>query len=1177
MPRSLPATVLLVLAWLSAMLAGAGWAQVPQSPRLRVLGVRDGLPASMVNAIERDRAGYIWVATSDGLARYDGNQFRVWRQVPNDPRALPGNMIQAVHVDAQDRVWVASEFGGISMLDGARDGFLHWNRKSHPVLGSDDIFSFASRDDLLWFGTGDAGLYRMRTGGAPAQWMPEAVPGLPSPTVLALAFDRAGTLWVGTMQGLARWDGQRMHLEPLPGVVEPTMIYALLADGPRLWLGSAAGVFRREADGRWIRLPYADMFERPNAALAFARDAGGALWIGSQRRLWRVSADDAVPVPVESAENAKPRRVSAVLMAPDGALWAAVPGVGLGYLRSDWRAVAQLRRSEDGTGLGGEIYMATAPARAGGAWLLAVDGYLERVTAQGVVERIDPAVRERLQRLKPMAMLEDAQGRLWIADARDGLYRIDAAGSVENWTAQSAADPVPEGQPRLLALGPDGAIWLSVLGGGLQQRDAASGRVLRTIPTGAASGLANSDNEAMAFAPDGRLWVSTEFGLGYLQDAGMRYPAELTGTRVFAFAFDGADRLWLHRVTGLEQYRRQGGRWQRSGGVVAGRELPALQAGGLVVDAAHRVWLSSPRGIYRWDPQRRHLRSYGIQNGFSSQEFLDRVLALTREGMLVSTTDDGSVVLVDTRYPERAGAAPALRIDGLDVRRAGEWLALPQTGSPVFGPDDREFRLSGHLLAFDDPAGVRYWSRLDGFDRDWVDQGAQGERVFTGLGPGRYVLRMRARDALGQAAAEQRIAFVVRPPWWRSEWMLLVYACLLIGLVVALFMSYRQRLKRRHELQLAAQQRSLAEQASQAKTRFLANLGHEIRTPMTGVLGMAELLQGTTLDAGQRDQVDAIHRAGRHLLRLVNDALDLSRIEADKLVLNPQPFELRRLVGDVAALLTPMARRKGLAFLVEVEAAVPAWLLGDRTRVEQILLNLLGNAIKFTETGRVQLIVQPLAAGGLLARIRDSGPGMDAEQAARLFRRFEQADGARTQARYGGSGLGLAISQELAKAMGGRIEVESAPGAGSEFRVELPLPTAAPPPVGDAPPTPAAAPGLSVLLAEDEPIIAQVIVGLLQAQGHRVRHAAHGLAALADASLQRFDVALLDLDLPGMDGLALARQLRAGDATLPLVAVTARADVDAEPQARAAGFDAFVRKPVTSEALAAVLAEVCAR
>jgi CheY-like chemotaxis protein len=225
-----------------------------------------------------------------------------------------------------------------------------------------------------------------------------------------------------------------------------------------------------------------------------------------------------------------------------------------------------------------------------------------------------------------------------------------------------------------------------------------------------------------------------------------------------------------------------------------------------------------------------------------------------------------------------------------------------------------------------------------------------------------------------------------------------------------------------------------------------------------------------------------------------------------------------------------------------------------------------------------------LPGGGVRFAVSDSGPGLNEEQQRRLFRRFEQAEGARTAARYGGSGLGLAISQELAAAMDGRIDVESTPGKGTRFIVDLPLPAgrqaAAVP--GHVPATAsadaAATRPLRLLLVEDDATVAAVLVGLLQAQGHAVTHAAHGLAALAaalgDPTGAQFDAALLDLDLPGMDGFALARQLRAQGFSAPLVAVTARADAEAEPQALEAGFVRFLRKPVTGAVLREVLGEV---
>jgi CheY-like chemotaxis protein len=369
-------------------------------------------------------------------------------------------------------------------------------------------------------------------------------------------------------------------------------------------------------------------------------------------------------------------------------------------------------------------------------------------------------------------------------------------------------------------------------------------------------------------------------------------------------------------------------------------------------------------------------------------------------------------------------------------------------------------------------------------------------------------------------------------------------------------------------LERVARDRALARAASDAKSEFLATFGHEVRTPMTGVLGMAELLLGTPLALQQRSYAESIRGAGRHLLRLVDDALDLARIEAGKLELVDAEYDLHALVREVGALFAPLAQAKGIAFECCLAQALPRMVRGDAHRVRQILLNLCGNAVKFTPHGRVTLRAHAIHARMRL-EVQDTGPGMDAQAMARLFQRFEQAEGALTTARYGGSGLGLAICRELASAMGGTIGVDSRPGEGATFRVDLPLVRAeAPPRSVHAPAGDRESPrGYTILLVEDDVVVAQVVQGQLQARGYAVTHAAHALDALAAMQATAFDLALLDLDLPGVDGMELARLLRGLGHRLPLLALTARTDPQAEPMSLAAGMDGFLRKPVAGDRL----------
>jgi signal transduction histidine kinase len=597
-----------------------------------------------------------------------------------------------------------------------------------------------------------------------------------------------------------------------------------------------------------------------------------------------------------------------------------------------------------------------------------------------------------------------------------------------------------------------------------------------------------------------------------------------------------------------------------------------VAAGGLSVDAAGIVWISSVRGLTRVDPERRTVRVYGVRDGLPSQEFDIAPVASRRDGKILLGSPEG-LVLFDPSTVRPNTQAPHLVIEGVDVRRSDRRITFFPSQPFEIRHDDRDLHIVARLLSFNDARNHAYRFRLAGYDNGWVDVGAVGERVFSQLKPGTYQLQVAARTADNVWSRAQTIAFTVAAPWWQTWPAIAGFLGLAVLLGWWMADAYRRRLKRSHDWKFAQQERELAKQASLAKTQFLATLGHEVRTPMTGVLGMSELLLDTPLDQRQRGYVESIRRAGRHLLRLVNDALDLARIESGRLELSDAPFSLYGVVEEATSLMAPLAQQRGLAFHTDIGVDAPAGLRGDVNRVCQILLNLLANAIKFTDKGSVSLRVSGLSPQGVRLEVADTGPGINEEQLARLFRRFEQAEGARTTARYGGSGLGLAICQELAEAMGGSIQVESTPGEGARFIVDLPLAEATAPLAhdgGDALLASRGAP-LSLLLVEDDPIVAEVISGLLRAQGHRVTHAAHGLSALTEAATASFDAALLDLDLPGMDGLALAEHLRAQGFSRPLLAITARADADAEPQATAAGFHGFLRKPVTGAMLAGLL------
>jgi len=368
----------------------------------------------------------------------------------------------------------------------------------------------------------------------------------------------------------------------------------------------------------------------------------------------------------------------------------------------------------------------------------------------------------------------------------------------------------------------------------------------------------------------------------------------------------------------------------------------------------------------------------------------------------------------------------------------------------------------------------------------------------------------------------------------------------------------------RKHAELALQEaKARAEQASLAKGRFLANMSHEIRTPLNAVLGLTHLLEQTRLDREQEGFVAKVRLAGAALLEVVNDVLDLSKIEAGELLIEHAPFRPARLLEELEDLMSVQAQAKGLRLAVEAVPALPEWVLGDAARLRQVLTNLLGNAIKFTERGSVRLRVLPAGGTRLRFEVHDTGIGIAPEAQARLFKPFAQADASTTR-RFGGTGLGLSIVKRLGEMMGGAVGLDSTPGQGSLFWVELPLP-----PAETGASEPAALPtqpldGLRVLVVDDSDLNREVACRILQGAGAEVVLAGNGQQALRLLRAgARVDVALMDVHMPEMDGCAATRAIRDDPALagLPVVALTAGALASERDQALAAGMDAFIGKP----------------
>ena len=621
--------------------------------------------------------------------------------------------------------------------------------------------------------------------------------------------------------------------------------------------------------------------------------------------------------------------------------------------------------------------------------------------------------------------------------------------------------------------------------------------------------------------------------------------------------------------------------------------LPTSELVGLLEDQGGTLWLSSTKGLTRFDPTTGETQRFNRSDGLQGNQFGLFAAYENARGRLFFAGPGGLTAF----YPEQISTndyKPPLALTELNLFNKP---VAPGEGSPLRAPiwatdaltlagDQKVFSFEFAALSYAAPEQNRYRYRLEGFEDQW-NEVESGRRLasYTSLPPGQYRFEVQGSNNNGVWSDQEiDLQLTILPPWW-ATWWFRVAALAGVALVVTGGVRWRVRslnrqnrwladqvAERTAELALAKEQ---AEAASQAKSEFLANMSHELRTPLNGVLGYAQILQRyPDLDAVQRDGLRTIHTSGKHLLTLIDDVIDLARIERRRLELCPQPLALAGFLQGIAELMRLAAQGKGVELRFQPAPNLPDAIYADEKRLRQVLLNLLGNAVKFTGQGAVTFSVELApyqdadAEGARTLRfaVRDTGVGIAPEQHAQIFHAFEQAGDARQRA--GGAGLGLAISQELAQLMGGEIRVQSAPGEGSLFWFDAAFPTLP----GDALAKPDAGGAITgyqgerrrLLVADDRAENRQVLRDLLQPLGFAVDCAADGREAIALARQYQPDLIFMDLVMPVMMGFEAVPSIRQIPelADVPIIAVSASVLEMNKAQSHQAGCDDFLAKPI---------------